>query len=60
MVNGTATGAPAPKAVEPEKPAAIEMSEASPIGIVGTVGVRATRTREKTAAAYKRTIGGKK
>ncbi len=60
VVNGTATGAPAPKAVEPEKPAAIEMSEASPIGIVGTVGVRATRTREKTAAAYKRTIGGKK
>lgn len=58
--NGAAPGAQAPKAVAPEKPAAIEMSEASPIGIVGTVGVRATRTREKTAAAYKRTIGGKK
>lgn len=58
--NGAAPSAQAPKAVAPEKPAAIEVSEASPIGIVGTVGVRATRTREKTAAAYKRTIGGKK
>lgn len=58
--NGAAPGAPAPKAVEPEMPAAIEMSEASPIGIVGTVGVRATRTREKTAVPQKRTIGGKK
>ena len=58
--NGAATGAQAPKSVAPEKPAAIEMAEASPSGIVGTVGVRATRTREKAAAAYKRTIGGKK
>lgn len=58
--NGAAPGAPAPKVMEPQAPAAIGVAEASPIGIAGTVGVRATRTREKTAEPQKRTIGGKK
>lgn len=57
--NGAAPGAPDPKVVEPEAPAAIGVAEASPIGIVGTVGVRATRTREKKAAPPKRTIGSR-
>lgn len=58
--NGAAPGAPTPATAEPPKPAAIEMAGAAPIGIVGTVGVRAARAREKTAAPQKRTIGARK
>lgn len=58
--NGSAPGASTPATAEPPKPAAIEMADATPIGIVGTVGVRATRTREKSAAPQKRTIGARK
>lgn len=57
--NSAAPGASAQKAIEPEKPGVIEMTEAPPIDIVRTVKVRATRTREKLAAVQKRTIGGK-
>lgn len=55
--NGTAPGAPAPKALEQQGPDALGMERAASIGIVGTVGVRATRTREKKPVPQKRTIG---